>query len=220
MTAPDSTAAPVAAFTVFRRGEAVEFTTAHTITTAADALASSRSDFAQDLLVALRSGHISRTQATWLLYLAEDAAPTVNRPEAHGAEFVKLRDVVNTMQQQANESAAARNRNAGKVTLRFVGASVSAVIQGPNTGCLYVKTDGAYMGKIDRSGVFRPAYGVDTAPVVEALRAAQEDPTAAAIAYGRETGTCSCCGRELTNADSIALGIGPICLDRLGGAWG
>ena len=28
---------------------------------------------------------------------------------------------------------------------------------------------------------------------------------------GQETGTCSCCGRTLTNELSISLGIGPIC---------
>ena len=31
-------------------------------------------------------------------------------------------------------------------------------------------------------------------------------------ATGRATGICQCCGRELTNAESITLGIGPICL--------
>lgn len=35
-------------------------------------------------------------------------------------------------------------------------------------------------------------------------------------AYGMRTGECSCCGRELTNPTSIALGIGPICADNYG----
>jgi len=43
---------------------------------------------------------------------------------------------------------------------------------------------------------------------------AATDPLAAAIAYGRETG--SCCGRELTNKVSIDLGIGPICREKWG----
>jgi hypothetical protein len=29
--------------------------------------------------------------------------------------------------------------------------------------------------------------------------------------YGLRTHTCGCCGRTLTNPDSIAMGIGPIC---------
>jgi hypothetical protein len=35
-----------------------------------------------------------------------------------------------------------------------------------------------------------------------------------AAAYGRATGICCCCGRTLTNPESIAAGIGPICAGR------
>jgi hypothetical protein len=48
------------------------------------------------------------------------------------------------------------------------------------------------------------------------LIAIAADPRGAAIDYGRETGICACCGRTLTNKESIDLGIGPICLDRWG----
>lgn len=40
------------------------------------------------------------------------------------------------------------------------------------------------------------------------------DPLAAAKAFGLKFSHCSCCGRELTNPESIALGIGPICAER------
>jgi len=33
--------------------------------------------------------------------------------------------------------------------------------------------------------------------------------------YGRETGTCGCCHRTLTDPESVQLGIGPICRQRL-----
>jgi hypothetical protein len=33
--------------------------------------------------------------------------------------------------------------------------------------------------------------------------------------YGRETGTCGCCHRTLTDPESVSLGIGPICRQRL-----
>lgn len=42
------------------------------------------------------------------------------------------------------------------------------------------------------------------------------DPRAAAIAYGQRTGTCSCCGRELTRHSSIDAGIGPVCATKWG----
>lgn len=36
-----------------------------------------------------------------------------------------------------------------------------------------------------------------------------------AAAFGHETGRCCCCARKLTNPDSIAAGIGPICAGRM-----
>jgi hypothetical protein len=219
-TAPAMTDTAAPSFTLTRRGEEFTFSTLHNIDTAADALAGSRSQFALDLLAAKACGRLTRNQAQWLLFLAEEAKPTINTPSARPGSFHPLLDAMTRMQEEAQLVAGAKGRNAGKVTLRFVGATASTVIQGPNVGCLYVKADGVYMGKITLTGEFRPAYGIDPSAVIEALTAAQKDPTAAAIAYGRETGNCSCCGRELTNAESIALGIGPICLDRLGGAWG
>lgn len=35
-----------------------------------------------------------------------------------------------------------------------------------------------------------------------------------AKAFGHRTGRCGCCGRTLTNPESIELGIGPICAER------
>lgn len=39
---------------------------------------------------------------------------------------------------------------------------------------------------------------------------------AAAKMHGQQTGICSCCNAELTNPESIALGIGPICREKWG----
>ncbi len=82
---------------------------------------------------------------------------------------------------------------------------------GRNPGALYVKnTDGEYLGKV----VETTYTGRDTARAALALIA--QNPLEAAVRYGRKTGTCACCGRELTNALSIELGIGPICRDKWG----
>ena len=48
------------------------------------------------------------------------------------------------------------------------------------------------------------------------IAAAIANPAEAAKAHGQRTGECSVCGRELTNKDSRALGIGPICAERFG----
>ena len=52
--------------------------------------------------------------------------------------------------------------------------------------------------------------------IKEVLLEAAGDPLTAAVRYGKETGSCSCCGRDLTNAESIRLGIGPICREKFG----
>ena len=42
------------------------------------------------------------------------------------------------------------------------------------------------------------------------------DPAGEARLYGMRTGTCACCGRELTDPNSIEAGIGPICAENWG----
>lgn len=42
------------------------------------------------------------------------------------------------------------------------------------------------------------------------------DSQAASLRYGREIGACGVCGRTLTDEDSRARGIGPICADKMG----
>tara|TARA_R110002020_G_scaffold469874_1_gene695234 strand:- start:22 stop:675 length:654 start_codon:yes stop_codon:yes gene_type:complete len=85
---------------------------------------------------------------------------------------------------------------------------------GVNKGALYVKSSGAYAGKV-KDGKF---FTVNSAPsdVLSKLKLIAEDPLGSAIAYGRKTGQCACCGRELTNHGSIELGIGPICREKWG----
>jgi hypothetical protein len=63
--------------------------------------------------------------------------------------------------------------------------------------------------------VFDTYVGVCQRPL-QALALIASNPNRAATMHGQRTGRCSCCGRELTNPDSIALGIGPICKDRWG----
>lgn len=43
-----------------------------------------------------------------------------------------------------------------------------------------------------------------------------EDPRAAMALYGHEIGRCGRCGRTLTDAESRELGIGPVCVEKLG----
>ncbi len=84
-----------------------------------------------------------------------------------------------------------------------------------NPGCLYVKRSSIYIGKITKEGEYFKGRDA-TADDVSLIERIGRDPFAEAVAYGRRTGNCACCGRELTNAESVALGIGPICAGRFG----
>jgi len=46
------------------------------------------------------------------------------------------------------------------------------------------------------------------------LAAIEQDPEAAAVLYGKASGNCSICGRDLTDPESIERGIGPICAGK------
>jgi hypothetical protein len=85
---------------------------------------------------------------------------------------------------------------------------------GKNAGSIYVKEGAKYIGKVS-AGKFHPTMACDD-PTEARVIAAASDPHQSAKAYGMKTGSCSCCGRELTNGISIELGIGPICRSRFG----
>ena len=95
------------------------------------------------------------------------------------------------------------------------GIAVSlAPATGRNAGALYVKENDEYAGKIV-NGVYQATRTASEA-VLPRLMAIAVDPLGEATLYGKQTGTCGCCGRELTDPSSIEAGIGPICA----GKWG
>lgn len=56
--------------------------------------------------------------------------------------------------------------------------------------------------------------GVDMDAVRETLNEFEGAPLQSAMKYGKLTGRCCSCGRELTDPDSIEAGIGPICAGK------
>ena len=88
---------------------------------------------------------------------------------------------------------------------------------GKNPGALYVRADDVdiYYGKV--LGVtFEPARSAPDHGVEAKLALIAANPFEAAVAYGRRTGRCACCGRLLTDPESIDRGIGPVCATRWG----
>jgi len=179
------------------------------------------SDFAGSLYEAHRTGRtLSTKQVTaacsMLDKLAAKAAAKVAAAEAKvaAAPSVDLQPIID-MFTKATASGYKRP------TYRADGLRIKP---GKN-GALYVMTENrmefgaygeqpAYEGKIE-GGKFLAvrAAADDTA---DKLVAIAKDPLGAALRYGRRTGRCSCCGRELTKHSSIDAGIGPICAEKWG----
>lgn len=97
---------------------------------------------------------------------------------------------------------------------------------GPNSryrGALML-TDGApfgsnkWYGRIEEANLL--PSGQMTPAIQALLTALGDNPERVAEAYGRLTGSCCFCGRELTDGRSVAMGYGPVCADKFGLAWG
>lgn len=87
---------------------------------------------------------------------------------------------------------------------------------GRNAGAIYVYTDKGrdYRGKILRGLI----YPMDNWTPLElaVVNDIMYYPQDRAIQFGRRTGTCAICGRHLDNKESVKLGIGPSCADKVG----
>jgi hypothetical protein len=192
----------MATYTITKRnGETIEFATDLTVDDAAEVVGNlPLTEFSGSLMLAYRQGRLSEAQKLWLLKLAHDAT----EPKAPGP-YAGLVEAVTGMQARAK----------GRVQLRLNGVTIKAVTRGNNAGACYLYRGSDYVGKLTAEGVCHSALHPDLAPV---LAEATADPVAAAQAYGRDTGSCACCGRTLTDPVSIWAAIGPVCLERLAGA--
>jgi hypothetical protein len=199
-------------FTVTARGETITFTSTLSDEKVLQILRGLRSTFAADL--AAKFNRLSEKQYAWAHKLAVDSVDREKESQQEtnneGAQFSRLFDVFK----------AAKARGLKRLTLRLSGVNVK-----PNRDLtmLWVtsqteKEEGnyglqpKYLGKVTPNRLDSRLSDEVKAVLIEAAN----DPLTAAIRYGKETGSCSCCGRDLTNAESIRLGIGPICREKFG----
>jgi len=88
-----------------------------------------------------------------------------------------------------------------------------------NAGSIYVKSGDRYYGKITPEGRFFPVR--ECPPTVERqLLQFAADPETVAAKYGKLTGRCCFCGRNLTDDRSTDVGYGPVCAGKFGLNWG
>jgi hypothetical protein len=175
-------------------------------------LPASDRDFAQSLLTAqTKYGSLTPKQAYW----ADKLIARATRPAAQQVgDLSKVVGMFNTAATNLKRPNV-RFANGGSEFIVSRAADTSA-----NPGCLYVKREGEYLGKVTPSGEFRSSRDADTAGVLEALQAFAAAPEAVAKAYGQKFGCCCFCSRELTDDRSIHAGYGPVCAENYGLAWG
>ena len=137
-------------------------------------------------------------------------------------------------QQKASEQAVALDVTAIRTVLQSRKKVMVALFtfslapaHGNNPGAIYVKDNGQYVGKIPAgASTFAPGRDFDQSRL-PALQEAMANPAEAVKADAARRAQllledpgmsipCGCCGLTLTNPESIARGIGPICA----GKWG
>lgn len=186
-----------------------------------------QSDFAQSLTS--RPLHrLSDKQVAWLHKLAINSVP------AYKAHFFPQ-----TVRQAVTIEIDADF--AGKINAVFAKASTKLkypkvrlsgdsgeIVLKPRNGVVYIndavettynsyrgETTPVFYGKIENGVLISPKSGTPDW-VIELVKAFANDPIGTAVAYGRATGNCCFCGRELTAGESIERGYGPICAENYG----
>jgi len=193
-------------FTVICKGETITFSSTLSDPMVFQTLRGLRSTFAQDL--ARKFNKLSASQYAWAHKLAVDANTVTVVESNQPSQFEALFNAFET----------AKGKGAKRLTLRFEGVNIK-----PNRdlSALWVTSQTEfeqgdygmqpkYLGKVTRTSI--DSKFSDT--VRETIMGAANDPLTAAIKYGKVSGSCSCCGKELTVKESIEAGIGPICAKK------
>lgn len=175
--------------------------------------------FAADMLTAIGNyGFLTENQtAACDRMFAKIDARQAERAAAKTATVQAAAANSGSVDVSAIEALFATARANGLKRLAFVAGDlkiVPAKESSRNPGALYVTRGGDYQGKLT-GGEFK-ALAVALPDTLPRLLELAGDPAGVARLYGQRTGVCCCCGRELTDPQSIAAGIGPICASKWG----
>jgi len=156
-------------------------------------------------------------QERFLISLARQATGEAVRPFSIGTALIEFMD------------AAVNDKNkwpklhftigGGRVVIGRTGEKAKC---GP--GCLNL-TDGGpfgnntWFGRVDREGNFSPSASC-TKAVAQLLTDLGDDPEGFLAEFGKLTGNCCFCNRELTDDRSKDAGWGPVCAKKFGLPWG
>ncbi len=149
-----------------------------------------------------------------------DRLAPIAAPQAPKAATASLSGLVAYMDKAAEKLSQPRVKLAydGKSEIQISRAGRES----RNAGCVYVKVDGEYAGKVTRSGVFFAvgSFSAEQSNIEAVLTAFLADPEGTAKAYGKLKGACCFCHQDLTDERSVRAGYGPICAENYNLPWG
>jgi hypothetical protein len=179
--------------------------------------------FAYDMCMRETKGlYMSEAQVSWVYKIAEDVRQLKDAPSEQ-VEAPRSIDASNILASLAE----ARAKGIKKPMLRLLmprdcHIKIKYMSVGKNAGGCWVTSNDNLIGKIDDGGVFtftgKPYTNDFICDVFEFIESVNSDVKSSLESYGKMTNRCGCCGKTLTDPKSIALNIGPVCLEKFFGS--
>lgn len=185
------------------------------VSTLAKASVGGLSDFAKSLLSKAQAGsRMSQAQVSWVYKLAQDEVEARSAKAPKAVSGVDASGILGALT-SAYVSGLKRPR------LRLTSPDGVAVVvmfmmAGSNAGGAWVTANGELAGKIDANGEYTPRNAQGEELMVFMALSSMASVGSALFAHGQMSSQCGCCGLPLTNPESIARGIGPICAVKFG----
>jgi hypothetical protein len=155
-------------------------------------------------------------QKFWIYKLAEEFVNPVKKETIAGGEgFKKVAGLFETAKSNGLNRRAIRLQTDKGAEVKLTPAAET----GRNSGFIYIKVNNEYMGKIAPDGQFSPVQGC-TDEIKMFVQEFGNSTVQMARQYGKRTGSCCFCARQLDTAESNAVGYGPICAEKYGLPWG
>jgi hypothetical protein len=164
----------------------------------------SQRGFAESLMKAWREGRCSERQLAWIHIIP--ATPLAMPNKARVVDFNAVAALLDV----------AKGKGLLRPKLRFRGMKIA---HGWRDGSVVVIKNGKPVAEMDRTRgalLLRPTC---TAEDEAALRELAADPVKVTSVEGLRTNYCCYCGLQLTAAESVGNGYGPICAEKWGLPW-
>jgi len=178
-------------------------------------------DFARSLIEQGKDRGLTDKQLYWVRKLVADASAP--KPSVNLGDFSSVIALFKGASERLKHPTVRLQLADGSpIALTMAGATSKA------PGTVNV-TDGkpfgssVWYGRVNPDGKWDMSGKVDasTASAITALLVNfATNPAKVASAYGKQTGSCCFCARELTDARSVSVGYGPICADKYSLPWG